>query len=270
MTNDPSDLASLLTRAATSNSNQPLLSGLGQPGGTASFGQGRILSWSQSTFNNSIAYRGGVLNDLPVLSGPDALTYQADDIVAIMSWSPNGGATVHWIMGRVIVPGPGKGEATIDWMLTELGRRISAAVFAERVHADIVDVQGSLTTENVWVDTLDFAGSPSPGPSVQAEITETGRALVFVSSLIQTIDSESAWMSFRIDDEVNVPIGSVSAFARCPPVATGGLGVASAGIGLIEGLTPGLHTFDAAYRCSNLSNPFGVAFSDRMIVVMGF
>lgn len=270
MTTDPADLASLLTRAATSNSNQPLLSGLGQPGGAAHFGQGRILSWNPTTFNNSIAFRGGVLQDLPVLSGPDALTYQPDDIVAIMSWSPNGGATVHWIMGRVIVPGPGKGEETIAWMLSELGKRISAAVFAERIHADIVEPQGSLTTADVWVETLDFGGSPSSGPTVQAEITDTGRALVFVAARIGTQEGESGTMSFRIDDDVNPPIGSVSAFVASPFVTDVYDNVASAGIGLVEGLTPGLHEFQSIYRCSNLSDAFGVTFSDRMLVVMGF
>lgn len=270
MTTNPSDLASLLTRAATGTVSQPMLNGMGEPGGNVRFGQGRILTWNASTFNNTIAFRGGVLEDLPVLSGPDALTYKQDDIVAIMSWSPNGGAVVHWIMGRVIVPGPGRGEAAIEWMTSELGRRIAAAVFADRVHADHIGLQGSLTTENTWVDTLDFAGTPSTGPSVNVEITETGRAIVLVGAYIQVVDGETGWMICRIDDEPNPFGGTSSAVVRCPQDTPSGMGVASVGVGLIEGLSAGIHEFKASYMATDVANPFGIAFADRIILVIGF
>lgn len=269
-TSSPGDLASLLTRAATSSTTQPLLSGMGEPGGAVRYGQGRILTWNASTFNNTIAFRGGVLTDLPVLSGPDALTYRPNDTVAIMSWSPNGGATVHWIMGRVIVPGPGRGEEAVEWMTTELGRRIAASVIADRVHADHIDLQGSLTTENTWVDTLDFAGSPSTGPDVDAEISESGRAIVMVGAHIQVIDGETGWMTVRVDDEPNPFVGTSSAVVRCPQGIASGLGVASIGIGLIEGLDAGIHNFKASYMATDVTNPFGIAFSDRIILVIGF
>lgn len=264
---DQADWMQYLTRAATTN--QPLLTGMGSPGGPVSLGQGRILTWNSSTFENTVAYRGGVLQNLPVLSGPDALTYKPDDIVSIMSWSPNGGAASHWIQGRVIYPGPGKGAEAIAWMTSELGRRLAAAVFAERIKTQMIEIQGSLTTENTWVNSLSVGGSPSSGPSVQADISESGKALVFVSSLIQNIDGESAYMSFRIDGATNPPIGSVSAFLRSPAIDGDGVGVSSTGIGLVSGLSQGLHTFAAAYRASNVTNPFGVTFSDRIIVVMG-
>lgn len=268
-TADPADLLALLTRASTTQV-QPMLTGMGEPGGNVRYGQGRILTWSQSTFNNTIAYRGGVLENLPVLSGPDALTYRPNDTVAIMSWSPNGGASVHWIMGRVIVPGPGRGEEAIEWMTTELGRRIAAAVFADRIHADHIDNQGSLTTENTWIDSLDFAGSPSPGPSINMEITESGRAIVFVGAHIQVLDGETGWMTCRVDDEPNPFSGSSTAVVRCPQGIVSGLGVASVGISLIEGLDAGIHEFKASYMATDVVNPTGIKFSDRIILGMGF
>lgn len=265
-----SDLAALLTKAATGSATQPMLTGMGEPGGNVKFGEGRILTWNASTFNNTIAFRGGVLSNLPVLSGPDALTYKPDDTVAIMSWSPNGGAVVHWIMGRVITPGPGRGEEAIEWMTSELGRRVAAAVFADRIHADIREFQGSLNTADTWVNTLDFGGSPSSGPEVSAEITDSGRALVFVSAHISAQEGESAYMSFRIDGATNPPVGSVSAFLGTPFVDGIFMVVGSVGIGLVEDIPTGIHTFTAAYRASNLSSPFGVSFAERMLVVIGF
>lgn len=267
-TSNPGDLASLLTHAATAVVSQPLLTGMGEPGGAVRYGQGRILAWNASTFENTVAFRGGVLTNLPVLSGPDALTYRQNDIVAVMSWSPNGGAAVHWIMGRVIVPGVGRGEQAIEWMTSELGRRIAAAVFSERIHADLQIFQGTLTTADTWVEVLDFGGSPTSGPVINMEITETGRALLFVGANIQASDGESGDMTFRMDDDVNPPIGNVSAHLRSPFDVLSGLGVMSTGVSLVEGISPGIHEFRAIYRASNLNT--GVAFANRVIVGFGF
>jgi hypothetical protein len=171
-------------------------------------------------------------------------------------------------MGRVIVPGPGRGEEAIEWMTTELGRRIAAAVFADRIHADINEFQGTLTTADTWVETLDFGGSPTTGPTINMEITETGRALIFVGAHIQANSGESGSMSFRMDNDTNPPIGSVSAHLRSGAADASGIGVMSTGIALVEDIDPGIHEFRSIYRGSNLAA--GVAFSDRIMMGFGF
>jgi hypothetical protein len=235
------------------------------------YASGKIVAWNPATFENIVEVRGTQLTNLPVLAGSDALTFKAGDVVALVGADQAGarGVTSYAVLGRFVLPGAGKGEAAVEWMTTELGRAISAAVFADRVYPDLIEAQGRLTTADTWSD-ITFAGSPNPGPQVTAHITKTGRALVIVSARIGVINFESGFMNFRIDDDVNPPIGSVDAFNSVTIGDGDGTNLASTGIGQVSGLSEGTHTFKTCYRASNITNPNGVSFSDRSIVVMAF
>lgn len=259
-TTDPSDLAALLTRAATGTVTQPMLTGMGEPGGAVRYGQGRILTWNAATFNNTVAFRGGVLQDLPVLSGPDALTYRPDDTVAIMSWSPNGGATVHWIMGRVIVPGPGRGEEAIEWMTSELGRRIAAAVFASRIKFDIVpDIE-------TYTSAVTFGDLPTVGPTVsEAEVTDAGVMIVFMSANIYLPSAgfAGAYMSVEVDGpSPKIPYFDNSLHLGTLDAKGGGMSIRASSAFIYDNLDTGSYRVRAKYLGEDCE------FGDREVIVI--
>lgn len=253
------DLLPLLTKAATQN--QPLLSGMGQPGSLTSFGQGRILTWNPSTFENSVAYRGGVLTNLPVMSGPDALTYKADDIVSIQSSSPNGGAATHWIAGRIIIPGPGKGEEAIAWMTSELGRRIAAAVFAERIGVDLIFNSESRTNSS-------FGDLATVGPTVsEIDVTDAGQLIVFMSSRMDLAIGGFDQMFMSVD--LDGPSPSGPSFNRAvhfgtPDAKGASMSMRAASIHVYEGLNSGSYKITSKYVAN------GGSFSERLLVSISF
>jgi len=258
------EIATLLTQT----NQQPLLSGLGEPGGEARYGQGKILSWDPTSFENQIAYRGGVLSNLPVLSGPDALTYRRDDVVSIMSFSPNRGATVYWIMGRVIIPGPGRGAEAIEWMTGELGRRISASVFADRVYFDEV-----FTSESGAPIAPTFADLATFGPQVtDVEVTEAGKIIVFLGCgfSMPAAGQASGAMSFELDG----PSVGVPQYARSVQLGTNGpnaplLFASYTRHETLDGLQPGQYTVTAKYSSGNTNGP-DVVFTNRELMVIAF
>jgi hypothetical protein len=69
------------------------------------FGQGLVLEWDPSTFQNVIEWRGISLRNLPVSGGFDGMTIQPGDTVVVKGWAPQGGIGSWWIDGRYIIPG---------------------------------------------------------------------------------------------------------------------------------------------------------------------
>lgn len=257
------DIVSLLL---SGNTPQPLLAGLGEAGGNAQYGQGRILAWDATTFENRIAYRGAEITNMSVLSGPDALTYRQDDVVAVMSFSPNRGATAYWIMGRVIVPGPGRGAEAIEWMTGELGRSIAASVFADRVRFDEV-----FPSENGATGT--FGDLATFGPQIaDIEITEAGKLLVFMACSFAppAAGFASGFMSFELEG----PSPQSAQFATAVDVGFNGpndgqMFVAMTKHETVDNMLPGIYTVTAKYGSGNVNGP-DVFFTNRELMTIAF
>lgn len=254
------DILPLLSQAGV----QPLLAGLGDPGGNARYGQGRILSWNEATFENQVAYRGGVISNMPVLSGPDALTYQPGDIVAVMSWAPNRGATVYWIMGRVIIPGPGRGQDAIEWMTGQLGRALAVSVFSDRIKSDEVFPSESGAT-GVFGDLATF------GPQVtEVEVSESGKLLVFVACTFAPPASgfASGHMSFEVvGPETRAAQVATAVSVGYNAVNDGDLFIAMTKHESVSGLTPGIYTVTAKYAAFD-TNAADVVFTNRELMTI--
>ena len=271
------DILSILTRADT----QPLTAGMGTAGGAAGYGQGRIIAWDPGSFANQIAYRGGVLSNVPVLSGPDALTFRAGDTVAVVAFSPNGGATSYFILGRIIVPGEGRGSEAIAWMTSELGRALAAAVFADRIQTKNEGMVGYRPVGG-YGDLLAIPGlptpPPTPGPYVEIDITSAGKALVFISCAVKTLMSAG---DLQQSGNVGVDVTGAtvspadhndSLLWYYQPTASGsGTAEVRATCAVeIPNLNQGPHRFALKYNCGNSSDPGEVHFYQRTITVMGF
>ena len=258
------DILQLITQANT----QPLTNNMGQPSSPSNYGQGQILSWNPSTFENQVAYRNGVLTNVPVLSGPDALTYQKDDIVAILSNSPNNGATVYWIGGRIIVPGAGRGAEAIAFLASELGSALSAAVFNDRITTDEKPFQ--VTTGgviNTWVDG-DFAGSPDPGPTCDIEVSAAGTAIVFISAKVTAALAAINDMSFLTTGSTTRSETSQNeATLRLSGGATDSMRATVASVSVMTGLNPGPHRLRMKYQTTDATAGRS-AWSDRTMFVI--
>lgn len=233
------------------------------------FSQGVVLEWNPETFENKVEWKKITLTNVPVLSGPDALTYQAGDVLALLGWNPGGGLGSWWIIGRVITPGAGAGAKAIDWMTSSLGAALAKSVLAAGIQIDTNVRQSSTTTENVWLD-LDFAGSPDPGPSVEVEIGPSGKCLVICSARIQVAEFGTALMSFEGTGPENFSAGfygsvfhsvDLAASEWSRPTCTSSM--------LIQGVAPGVYTLMTKYQVSNLTG-IGINFTQRVIVAIPF
>jgi len=277
MIGNSTDLTSILTLGMGNDTRHSLNAGMGTPGGNVRYGQGLIVSWNETTFNNVVEFRGSLLTDLPVLSGTDALTYQVGDTVAIMSWSPQGGAGVYWILGRLITPGSDRAAQTIAWMTSSLGRAIAAAVFADGIKTDSDSATGSRTSAGFG--NLD--GPAVQGPEVTIELTEVGRAVVFVSAWTQlnlasatSINEQVGIVSARVSGQSTVASSVFnSKYLRyrnsaSPMVAD----ITDRSTAVLEftGLNSGDNTFTMEYSSDGSDSRSNVIFSERQITVFGF
>lgn len=239
----------------------------------AGFAQGILREWDGNTFSNVVEVRGGTLTNLPVASGVEALTYQAGDVLMLSRWKLRSGRGIatYWIGqgGRVIIPGTGAAEKAVAWMRGELARQISREVFGEAIHAqgeNVVSVVDSLS----WDD-------PSTGPAgpeiTGVEIGSTGRCLVFISVQFRNlfIDVDG---SGEIQMSVEVS-GATSRAAGAEGVLSQGRSFGSAnfepsgGIGrafLVDGLTPGSHTFATKFQLTDDATQASVVFPELIVI----
>lgn len=242
-----------------------LTQGMGSPGGGVSYGQGVLMAWNDGTFENTVSYRGGVLRNVPLLAGADALTYRPGDTLAILSWAPNKGATVYWILGRLITPGPDRGTETIDWMTGELGKRLSVAVMSERLaHAQIEETESA-----DWAD--DWHPLATPGPTISGVEVYTDKMEINFSCWMQYTAGQGGSMSVKIYDaegDVVVQAGSAKLWT-----ISGGAGDPTqwwegSRTVLVEGLDPGVYRVESVYRAS--FDGHECYFTDRYLSVRGY
>lgn len=257
------DLMSLL---APPGSGHVLQAPMGNPGGPAAYGQGKLLAFDTDTFENRVLYRGAELVNVPIQAGPDALTYKEGDVVAVQSFAPNRGATTYWIAGRIITPGPGRGVEAIAWMTSELGRAIAAAVFADRVTFDPVDEDGTTDVASEWVD-VSWGGVASPGPTIDIDVSASGKAIILSTAKIHTGAGATGWMHFEttdLDGNVELPPTTVGAASVRSQLDAFPSEVTSTGVTVLTGLTPGPHRLTAKYQGINIAGAT-IAWSSRVL-----
>src|SRR5690606_39811786 len=74
----------------------------GPPGKPASYGQGVIVAWDSSTFENTVRFHGTELHNLPAMAGADALTFPPGGTACGQSRAPGGGAQQVRVLLRVL------------------------------------------------------------------------------------------------------------------------------------------------------------------------
>lgn len=239
------------------------------------YGQGRIVGWNPDTFQNTIEWRGSTFTDLPVLSGSEALTYEQDDQVILLGFTPGDGASTWFILGRAVLPGSDAAARAISFLQTSLAKSISQQVFASQIFTG--DDASTVTTTDSGYQDLG-------GPIVaDVEIGATGRALVFLSAVVSGSDTASVAggfaavggrMSFEVTGATSQSPSnprSVAVLNQSQVAGQTATIVIGSRIGtsvVVDGLTPGMHSFRALY--ARLFVDTNVSFADRVIAVIAF
>lgn len=251
-------------------------------------GQGIIRSWDNETFENVVEWRGQELTNVNVLAGTDALSYRAGDPVVLIGNGLGMGTSSWFILGRAVVPGPGTGSEVVEFMqsglvsqiiddiVTQLltspaGQELAAFVIGQRVSANFVPDSHILTSQS-------YTTLPTAGPSVTIPVSDSGTAIVWLSSQLTALNTGAdttttrGFMSFQVSGATNLAASdlrsySLGNFATMDVSEAVSVDTRMSNAIALTGLNPGTHTISARYRVSFA--PTGVAFDSRSIVAMG-
>lgn len=241
------------------------------------FAQGVLSAWNPETFENVVQVRGSQLENLPVASGVEALTYVPGDVVMLTRWKPGSGrgAASYWIGmgGRVVFPGAGRAEQAVAFLTTSLGRAISADVFGDRIDTASVTISGvTVDVSPDWVDLEENAvgGDPSPGPSVSEVEVVAGIMIVSLSARFSVSLGGASVGAALMSAEITGPDGAVSGWpsqinAAGPASVDSSTAVALGRTFVISDLTAGSYEVEAKFQAGGGAT---AAFSNRSLWVM--
>lgn len=240
--------------------------------------QGMIRAFNPDTFANTVNVRGTDLHDLAVsASGIEAQTYRPGDVVIVEKWKPRSGrgSATYSIASRWLEPADGRAEEAIAFMRGGLVK----ALINDLVEELLTSPEGILLAAFVFgdrmipaeVETLESTTSTSygnlatVGPTVSdVEVTDRGKALVFVSANLSTDTGDGANMSFTVSGATSRDAGQTGTLS----LVTAGSSIAGSVTKAVPlDLNPGVHTFQAKYR----SGSGGIAsFNQRVLTVIAF
>lgn len=233
------------------------------------YGQGKIITWNAETFENQVEWLGVTLTNLPVMTGVDGLSFQANDIVGLLGWAPGAGVGSWWILGKIIIPGSEAAEQAISFLRSRVAAQIARNVIAETMHT--AQVFGIGERNNTSYGDLTFI---DPGPIIpDIQVSEAGKAVVAVScQMTAHINAgRQGFMSVEVTGSTSLSPDDNRAFVvgvgGDPSLAVDPTGQASE-FAILEGLNPGPHTFQAKYRTITTDGP--VQFTNPEMVVWAF
>lgn len=192
------------------------------------FRQGLVIAWDPVTRANTVRIGGTEMTNVAILNTSEADLLVAGDAVAVLAVGPRetGGAATWAIIGRVV---------TLNSAVSSMAALMTATATITAAEATATGTYTDLTTE---------------GPTVEATIGPTGRALVTVGTNL----TGTGLMSFAISGGLNFADGDD---ARA-------VGATATRTTLLTALTPGVSTFTAKYR-STAGSP---TWSNRNITVL--
>lgn len=227
----PDDLTDLLT-AAPAGPAQPM-----------SYRQGVITAWNPLTLENTVIVGGATLTNLPVLGIAEVATYQPGDVVGLMvvgsTWA---------IIGQLVVPNTPQALSALSFL--------SSRVYAANVSA------AETCTSTTYTDLA------TVGPQLSnVLIGPSGRCLIAMSTNIIAGDTgatgqEGGLMTYTMSGPTNV--AATDSIALQESFVWGQAGASFSQTftpsftreTVQEGLTAGLYTITAKYRCVSTQADF--------------
>jgi hypothetical protein len=224
------------------------------PGKPVSFRQGVIVSWDQTTAENTVLVGGALMENLTILNTSEAAILAEGDVVTILTSGSTWG-----ILGRMTIPGTPEAVSALS---------------ALRTASDLVTATETYSSSS-------FGDLATYGPEVEIIVGASGRILVTLSATMEYealrgfgLNSAGAAMSFDMSGANSLAASSLRSVrgrieyntAQVPTFDTDLTGVLDASkVVLLEGLDPGLTTFTAKYATHGASTP--VSFGNRVITV---
>lgn len=215
----------------------PPQSGLG-------FRQGVILTWDQTTAENTIQVAGATLTNLSVLNTSEAQLLSPGDVVGILTAGPS-----WFIMGRITVPATPAAATALS-------------LVSNRITSD--QVSGTVATSSSTFQSLS-------GPVVSnVRIGPSGKALVMVGASVNyvttnNLNTEGGYAGVAVSGATTISAGFNAVDEAFNLNATATVNGQLSFTTLIEGLNPGLHTF--THQVCAFTSGRSCNFSDRILTV---
>lgn len=237
-----------------------------QPTPAVRYGQGKILSWDPDTFAHRIEWNGVVLEDLPVLAGPAALSFTPGQSIGLLGFDPTGkrGITQWWVLSNLVLPGADNAAQAVAFMASGLAQ----SVIAQSVHTDQVatleSLSGSAGTDTGYTDLT------TAGPSVTFT-TRTGKWLLLLVAEVETSGDKTAARMGYVASGAQT-IAAANARSSLVNYAAPGGGVQSAVYSEVRTGTPGEITVQAKYRmiAPAATFPGSASWANRTITVIAY
>lgn len=207
----------------------PLLAA--QPPAGLGYRQGVVVAWNPATAENQVDVGGTLVDNLPILNTSEALLLQPGDVVGILT---AGRSASSWaILGRLTIPGTPQAASA----LSMVSSRIRAA-----------QALGTVTTSSTTWQSLG-------GPVIpDVRVGQSGKALVMVDASVNygtatAANTEGGEVSFEVTGATIISASASNSATDALNLNTtstvnGQLGRSI----LLEGMTPGLHTFTHMVR----------------------
>lgn len=205
------------------------------PAQPMSYRQGRIVTFDQTTLQNTVSVGGTTLTDLPVLGVAEAASLTAGSVVGVMvvgsTWA---------IIGRMVTPNTAEATDAIS--------QLSSWVVA-----------ASIGTQQTYNSTA-YGDLGTVGPAVTVNVRATGRLLVMITSQIQWVDldvSDGNGGACTIEMSGANTMAPAAAANQLLPTAFTQLNIVAANslqgcytaMAVFNGLTPGATTVTMKYLC---------------------
>lgn len=151
------------------------------------------------------------------------------------------------------------GSSGIEVIDPVSGKLVELSTLAFGMKGDVI------STAEARGDTGTYGDLATPGPTVSnVTIGPSGRCVVFLSTGITVENLRQGYASFNITGATFVPPDdSHSVFAISANISSGGAF-------LMEGLNPGVHSFQAKYKGPTPGSNAQAIFYDRHLIVMPF
>lgn len=207
--------------------------------------QGIIVTFDPATLANTVQVDGQTFTNLPILGVAEAVTLTPGSTVGIHTYRG-----VWYIVGRIVTPGSSAA--------TEAVSLLANSFFSEQVDAE--ESTSSAT----------FGDLATVGPTVAGvRVGPSGRALVILTAaFVSAVGAPSAAvMGFEVSGASTLAPDETRAAYLLNGVLTPGEGIVlrDSAVVLVDGLNPGVHTFEAKYA-STFGN--AVSFGRRNVTVL--
>ena len=201
------------------------------PAAGVGYRQGIVRAWNPANATNVVEVDGIEVQNLPVLNTSEALLLQPGDVVGILTI---GQSASSWaILGRLTIPGTPQAASA----LSMVSSRIRAA-----------QALGTVTTSSTTWQSLG-------GPVIpDVRVGQSGKALVMVDASVNygtatAANTEGGEVSFEVTGATIISASASNSATDALNLNTtstvnGQLGRSI----LLEGMTPGLHTFTHMVR----------------------